>query len=479
MIGFFPVIYEDELLYSQLCRYYQRTGYTKYVFAADDLFMRLTARPVIEWVNEYTPDAMAHITKSKPFRDVVMEHTMFPAYARFLPKERRAAALNSLLICDGNYHNLVVNQKSETRRFLQYCPVCASKDRERYGETYWHREHQLIRVDVCPEHGCYLKESSIPLASKSTPGLFSAESEIPISDSVDKCDNEKLLTFTNYVLEVFRQPVNMEADIPVGSFLHNNLDRKYFNASGMLVRITELYDDYSTFIRDICEPMSFDLFRKTYNNYALDNHKICQLAFFEGIPAGELAEMSGTLSDTAMDDLYRSLACEHGISYAVVSSIGEEVITRYRSLGKLSRKSGPKQREWTRLDQEYLPKVKDIVARIYNADGKPGRVSVARVERELGVPGKQFQKLPRCTKYIMDHMETQNEYRARQVTWAVKMLFSEEKYISKNKVIHLLSFRKNDIEACFPFVADPQVRKIMGEWLRAEEEELSLVQNQF
>ena len=52
MIGFFPDIYPDELLYSQLCRYYQRTGYTKYLFAVDDLYMRRTAHPVIEWVNE-------------------------------------------------------------------------------------------------------------------------------------------------------------------------------------------------------------------------------------------------------------------------------------------------------------------------------------------------------------------------------------------------------------------------------------------
>ena len=37
MIGFFPDIYPDELLYSQLCRYYQRTGYTKFLFAVDSI----------------------------------------------------------------------------------------------------------------------------------------------------------------------------------------------------------------------------------------------------------------------------------------------------------------------------------------------------------------------------------------------------------------------------------------------------------
>ena len=127
----FPDIYPDELLYSQLCRYYQRTGYTKYIFAVDDLFMRRTVHPVIEWVNEYSPDAMNHITRGTDFETVVREHTMFPAYTRFLPKERRGAALQSLIVRDGNYYNLIVNQKVNHKRYLRYCPLCAGEDRRR------------------------------------------------------------------------------------------------------------------------------------------------------------------------------------------------------------------------------------------------------------------------------------------------------------------------------------------------------------
>ena len=80
MIGFFPEIYKDELLYSQLCRYYQRTGYTKYIFAIDDLFMRRTVHPVIEWVNEYTHDALDHITKGSDFETVVRNHILLLAF---------------------------------------------------------------------------------------------------------------------------------------------------------------------------------------------------------------------------------------------------------------------------------------------------------------------------------------------------------------------------------------------------------------
>ena len=107
------------------------------------------AKVITDAVNEYKPEALDHITKGSDFETVIREHTMFPAYTRFLPKERRNAALHSLLICDGNYYNLIVNQNLRRKRFLRYCPVCTREDRERLGETYWHREHQIIHVDIC------------------------------------------------------------------------------------------------------------------------------------------------------------------------------------------------------------------------------------------------------------------------------------------------------------------------------------------
>lgn len=459
MIGFFPEIYEDELLYSLLCRYYQRTGYTKYIFAVDDLFMRRTVHLVIEWVNEYSPDAMDHITKRTDFETVVRNHTMFPAYTRFLPKERRNAALHSLLVCDGNYYNLVVNQKVKHKRFLRYCPICAAEDRERYGETYWHREHQIVHLDICPKHRCRLVDSNVPIRSKTTPGLFPAETEVPFGEEPVLCINERLVDFGRYVLEIFREPVDMESDVPIGSFLQSMLDENYVSGSGAKVYSTRLYEDYSDFFREICEPMNFSCFRKVYNNYSLDHYLIYQLAYFQGIPAAQLAKRPVTLVNTAMEELYSELGEQYGIDYGTVCEIGEAVVAKYRKLGKVSRKSGPKQREWAQLDEEYLPKVKEIVDRIYCSDGKPGRVSVTRVEREIGAPPKQFQKLPKCTAYVKSNMETQNEYRARRVAWAVKLFWEEGRYLSRNTLNHFLNFRKNDLLACSPYIREPEVRE--------------------
>lgn len=51
MIVQFTSFYPDELVYSLLARYYVKSGYMRYTFAAQDLFASKTVRPNIEFVN--------------------------------------------------------------------------------------------------------------------------------------------------------------------------------------------------------------------------------------------------------------------------------------------------------------------------------------------------------------------------------------------------------------------------------------------
>lgn len=123
MIAFFPEIYPDELLYSQLARYYVKSGYIAYRYAAEDLFWNPAVRPDIEFVNTYTTAALQMITKNVPINEVILKHTMFPFYGRFLPKERRNKAFIALKKMQGNYHNLLAmpKQKEQRERYLRYC----------------------------------------------------------------------------------------------------------------------------------------------------------------------------------------------------------------------------------------------------------------------------------------------------------------------------------------------------------------------
>ena len=59
-----------------------------------------------------------------------------------------------------------------------------------------------------------------------------------------------------------------------------------------------------------------------------------------------------------------------------------------------------------------------------------------------------------------------NEFRARKVTWAVKLFLQEGRYLSLNKLNHFLNFRKNDLRACFDLITDPVVIRTIND-LRA------------
>ena len=181
MISYFPAIYPDELLYSQFARYYTKSGYMAYTYVAEELYVSKIVRPDMEFVNAFTPDALRMITKDMTMEEVVLKHTMFPYYGRFLPLERREKAFRALVDMTGNYHNLlpIPQRKSTSNRCLRYCPMCTKQDRQEYGETYWHRTHQMIGLAACPVHGCYLMDSSVIISGKMPPMLKSAEEVIP------------------------------------------------------------------------------------------------------------------------------------------------------------------------------------------------------------------------------------------------------------------------------------------------------------
>ena len=104
MISYFPTVYPDELLYSQLARYYIKSGYMAYTYAAEELYVSKIVRPDMEFVNVFTPDALRMITRDRPMEDVVLKHTMFPYYGRFLPLDRRLRAFHALVSLLGSVH---------------------------------------------------------------------------------------------------------------------------------------------------------------------------------------------------------------------------------------------------------------------------------------------------------------------------------------------------------------------------------------
>lgn len=293
MITQFPGFYQDELVYSLLARYYSRTGYPRYIFAAEELLDRPNSRLDPEFVNGYTKEAMKAITRYIQREEVIQSHTMFPYYGRFLPWERRQKAFDSLVNMRGGHRNLLAMPKLRGKRYLRYCPECAKADRERYGETYWHRVHQIPELSICALHKCRLETSKVPVMGKGSPDLISAETEIGEVHIGVPCENETECSVAEYITQVFMTEVDMTSRVEAGEFLHAQMaGTPYRSIRGEQRNMVRFREDFLHFYRKMernCFTEEWKM-QKILNGYRYHPYEICLMALFLGITVTQLVK---------------------------------------------------------------------------------------------------------------------------------------------------------------------------------------------
>ncbi len=473
MIAYFPTAYTDELLYSQLARYYRKSGYMAYTFAAEELFISKTVRPDMDFINSYTFAAVQAMTRNMPMEAVVEKHTMFPCYGRFLPRKRRQKAFQSLVEMKGNYHNLlpIPQSKNGKVRCLRYCPACAANDREQYGEAYWHRIHQLIGIYVCSVHRCYLMDSSVMISGKATPSLKTAEEIIPQSEPCVFADNEIEIRVAAYMSEVFQADVDMDSCVTVGDFLHSQMaNTQYRSVRGEQRNIALFHADFTEHYRNLSQNWFTELWQtqKVLTNDRVNFYEICLMAMFLGITADELVHMElpeKTQQQLFDEEIYRlheqglkypAIAKALNAPYATVKAIGERRYGTYHKPTKASLKSGAKPQNWNQIDENTLSLVKETISQL-QGDGttRPKKITTFAVEKILHLSSKKISlHLPKCLAEIQRHEESQEQYWAREVAWAARQVEDASDALTWRKVRDLTNMRRRDFEACLPYISN-------------------------
>ncbi|THE13184.1 hypothetical protein E1I69_08785 [Bacillus timonensis] len=154
MIPFFPSPYPDETLYSIIARYHLYSGNLSYKHTILDLFGKKTR------TNWYLPSNINALVQNIQITTltadyIIDKHTLFPFFSSFLSNEKKSA--NRQNIIDGEGQNIysdygLIGSSIKATKPLTHCNLCMQEDIDRYGETYWHRVHQLPGVYVCPIH---------------------------------------------------------------------------------------------------------------------------------------------------------------------------------------------------------------------------------------------------------------------------------------------------------------------------------------
>lgn len=430
MIVYFPVIYPDELVYSWFCRYYVHSGCFSHKVVLQELYCKRSDNPSKEFIGNLNPTVREQIDKIVSLDKLVLDHTMYLQYARFIPLEQKKKALYCLGHDSCDIHHLFpVLPREEGERYLRFCPLCVKEDREIYGETYWHRKHQIRNMRICPKHKCILMESSVPAKSEQSFTFCPAENYTYNSDVVFENDL-LMIRFAQYLDSIFSAPIDFNNDISINSILYDGMSRtKYLKPSGRSRYTKMLADDMKEFYggMGICNIASIYQIQRALLENGVDFSVICQIAFFLGMKTEELTNPSLT-----------------------VDRIKQEQDSHYM------RDAIPV--DWELLDAENAPVLEKLVESVYagtaNESGRPERVSERLVYRELGLSGHQLDNMPRCRAIFERYTESYPESWARKIIWAYKKLKESEEAFCWTDIRKISGVKKKNLQLTIPYLVE-------------------------
>ena len=428
MIAYMPTIYPDELVYSWFCRYYVHSGCFSHKTVLQELYCKKSDYLSKEFIGNLNNEALEQIGEIYSLDKLVLDHTMYPQYARFVPLTEKKEALYRLGhdSCDVHYLFPVL-PRNDGERYLRYCPLCVKRDRETYGEAYWHRKHQIRNMSICVEHKCRLMESSVPAKSEQSFTFCPAENYTYDREVVFENDLS-VIQYMEYLVSVFDSVMDFDNDIPISSILYNGMSRtKYLKPSGRSRYTKMLADDMNEFYRNmgICNVASVYQIQRVLLENLYDFSVVCQIAFYLGMRVEELTAPSLTKEQ-----------------------IEQEQDSHYM------RNTVPV--DWELLDRETAPVLEKVVRDVYDGtaseNGRPERVSEKLVYREMNLLGHQLENMPRCKVIFEKYTESYPESWARKIIWAYRKLEEEGKPFCWTDIRRISGVKKKNLQEVVPYL---------------------------
>lgn len=74
-------------------------------------------------------------------------------------------------------------------------------------------------------------------------------------------------------------------------------------------------------------------------------------------------------------------------------------------------------------------------------------------------------KLPKCNSYIKKRIESQPEFWAREVEWAVNELIKDNKPLNTSRIMKLTNMRLRDIEVSVSYIKNKEIQALVRELL--------------
>lgn len=357
------------------------------------------------------------------------------------------------------------NNKINNNNALKYCKKCIVDDKEKFGEAYWHREHQLAGVLICGKHQTTLyeiKNKEIKnrqefininrLTNKGEKIANKIDSKIVIKQQ-KLINNYRYLLYYIYkhksksfyrdyyisklvLLGIADGKHKVNQEILHKRFIeyygHNYLeligcDLVIGDNNSWLTKITRKHRTffhalYHLLLIDFLEIDIRELFNcnENFNINHKSNNDITNDIVNRRNKWLVLVEKNPLKSTTAIRNLDRS-------TYNYLYRNDKQWLFENSPIRK--RKQGKKQINWQKRDEEILIKVKEVVDEILNSDIKPIRVTRGVIARKIGKVNliqKYLHKLPKTSEFLELNSETVKEFQERRIKWIKRNCFKNE-----------------------------------------------------
>lgn len=418
---YLPEIYPDELVYSWFARYAIHSGCISNKMIISQLFYSTKNNPSIEFIGHLNKVSEAQIEEMYTLDKLIIEHTMFPQYARFLSSHKQNEAFEKIKKYCDPHNAITILPRNEKERYLRYCPLCAKEDRTIYGETYWHRKHQIRNINICPVHRCKLENTDVMAVTQKTFVFHPAELAVKDIEPV-LVDDMEMICFAEYVIDLFDMDIRKNKNIQIRAVIYDAMsETKYIK--GQHRNMAQFTADLQTYFEKIGLNSIASIYQiqKVILGDSNEFSVICQISYFLKI---------------SVDDLFRSdMAADRIIQEQESHYIRNRLVS-----------------DWEKFDMDNVERFNEFCKGVYdgstNKNGRPERVSERMVYDFLGITAYGFKNMPKCMDVYEKYVESYEELWVRKIVWAYEKIKQErgEKVIYWSDLRKLSGVKKKSLE---------------------------------
>ena len=411
-------IYPNESVYSWLCRLFIRSGYTKPKDFLNEVYKGKRSYPSLFFIGALDEEFIKSFKKVVSHKKLLLEHTLFKYYVRFLDLNRKKNIYKRALNNESGIENLIPTEMGKNDYFLRYCPKSVIEDRDTYGEAYFHIEHAFPKVHICTKHKCELIDTSISGIDYRRGRFVSLEEVVDSLEIKEVSEQDIKYRVAKYINDLFNCGLDLKKDIRSGDYLSSRLKDKYIKKNYgerdnvlLTKELNIFYSGLGDFEITVNKLQSL-LLNKSWNSYDLS-----LLALFENIRPYELSkyknykcvnEVIAAVNWKKLDEEYTNkfieitkdfnendkfkldkkwICKELNLEYSVL-------VHHFPKLIKTLSMIKGKKRNWEKLDEEYCDKLEKLYLR--KKDLFIGRVlTFEYIGSLLDVKDKTLRRLPK------------------------------------------------------------------------------------